>query len=66
MVETLDKWEKEFEIDIRIMLTGITLFQTDEIFSINIFWGEFSFDLPKSELVFGSFLGAFKVLTAYV
>lgn len=22
MVETLDKWEKEFEIDIRIMLTG--------------------------------------------
>lgn len=22
VVETLDKWEKEFEIDIRIMLTG--------------------------------------------
>ena len=25
MVETIDKWEKEFEIDIRIMLTGITV-----------------------------------------
>ena len=22
MVETLDKWEKEFEIEIRLMLTG--------------------------------------------
>ena len=37
VVETLDKWEKEWEIDIRVMLTGISAqpkSQRVEIFSV--------------------------------
>ena len=38
VVETLDKWEKEFEIDIRVMLTGITVKLPDCLwYFINIY-----------------------------
>ena len=36
-METLDKWEKEWEIDVRVMLTGISAqpkSQRVEIFSV--------------------------------